>query len=180
VTAALNKDMQHESLLRDALIQFRKDVSPGVLKCIITIPTLIHAFAIFNWEWDNLYQASGNNYDKCNLVWRQVIGYLQRSLSAVDRFAFARLHDLVENKKQLERKIAHKYSDGSFPDSSLFGSLGFDYAIACRVWRTRRGPWCGGWRAVGVLQKLMSNKNNRLAKLMPLHPALKSGLCVII
>lgn len=174
VTAALNKDMKHPSELRDALMQFRKDVSSGTVKkpqMHYNYQTLIRALEIYDREWNSLYRASGNNYDKCDLVWRQVIGYLQRSLPAVDRFAFARGHyDLVENKKPLERKTDYKYDNGSFPaisptDSSLTG-LGFDYGIYVGVGGRRCGR--GGMLLQNLcrtktsdLQNLCSNTQNR-------------------
>lgn len=94
----------------------------------------MHAFELYDREWNNLYQASGNNYDKLYLVWRQVIGYLQRGLPAVDRFAFAMgLYDLVESKKPLVRKTEYQYGEGSFPDvapnDSSRAGVGFDYGI---------------------------------------------------
>ena len=175
VTAALHKDMEHDSNLRDALIQFRKDVNLSIVKkpqMHYNYQTIIHALEIFDREWDNLYRASGNNYDKCDLVWRQVIGYLQRGLPAVDRFAFARgLYDLVENKMKmsLERNVEYKYGNGSFPDTSSgedLAGLGFDYGIWAGGGCGRRGNRVAtGGVGVSLVTKLMSNKNFRLQNL---------------
>lgn len=165
VTDMLNKKMDSKSGLCSALKQFRIDVTPGT----ITEPhihynyqTLIHAFELLDNEWLNL---TGDQQD---LFWRQVIGYLQRSLPAVDRFIFARamLYDLVENKIPLERNAGYKYGSGSFPiccrGHSILSGPGFEIAIyGARAARARRrGP---RWS----LQKLMSNKNFRLCELMP-------------
>ena len=176
VTAALNKDMEHESKLRDALIQFRKDVTPGIVKkpqMHYNYQTLIHALEIFDLEFDNLRLASGYNHDK--LVWRQVIGYLERGLPAIGRFAFARgLRDLVENKMPLERKVAFKLTDNSFPDTSSGDDrkgLGFDYGLYETL-----APCL----FLALVTKLMSHKNFRFAELMRANPKPKSGTCVIV
>lgn len=146
-------------------------------------PTLIHAFELYDRKWNNLYRLSGNNYDKCDLVWRQVIGYLQRGLPAVDRFAFAQgLYDLVENKKPLVRQTNYQYGEDVFPDMassvSSFSVLGFDFGIygrvRCEAWdgdvRAARG--CTVVFAKGLLfyAKLMSSKNFKLAELMQPQP----------
>lgn len=169
--------MMHESELRDALIQFREDVNPGTVKkpqMHYNYQTLIHAFEIYDRERDGLYQARGNNHDKCDLAWRQVIAYLQRSLPAVDRFAFARgLYDVVENKKPLERTFNYKYGNGSFPDTSPTDScagLGFDYGIygwcGGRVRGRRAGVWGRlAWPGGCALQNLCRTKTSDLQNL---------------
>jgi hypothetical protein len=127
--------MSHESLLRDALCKFRDDVRPKEMTepgMHYNYQRLIYAFNLLDREWKNL--KNGDNDDKCDLVWRQVFGYLQRGLPAVDRFAFAQdLYDLVEHHAPLMRNTDFKYGDGSFPDTPKddadFTGLGFDNGI---------------------------------------------------
>ena len=138
VLAALNKDMTHESILRDALIQFRKAVR---LKKVAVgmhykhYTTLMQAFDLHYEEWKTL-SNNCTNYDKCDLVWRQIIGYLQRGLPHIDRFAFARAF----NDK--ERTLEFRYGSGSFPDTSSGDSdlsgPGFDVALYGRRALARR------------------------------------------
>ena len=119
--------------LRAALAEFRKAVKP---KCSITVgmhyehyTTLEQAFDLLHRNWKALSDNYAH-YERCYLVWRQIIGYLQRSLPAVDRFGFARA---FEDKK---RSLCFKHDDkDSFPDvistdgNLEFSGLGFDKAI---------------------------------------------------
>jgi hypothetical protein len=158
ITEALNSNDPNRAAtrntpLRAALAKFRRAVSPKrktIGMHYEHYTTLIQALELLYNEW----VALSNNYadyDKCRLVWRQIIGFLQRSLPAVDRFAFARAFD------DDERTVNYKYdAAGSFPDAADAGDdldlsgLGFDEAIfgvACvpfvvvvaaqrRIWKT--------------------------------------------
>ena len=99
-------------------------------------------------EWG--YLINKGNFDKCNLVWRQVIGYLQRGLPAVDRFAFARGLYIEVNNAELERKFEFKGGRSSFPDTggSEFG-LGFEYGMVAEVVEGLKLP---ASRAFGVVR----------------------------
>jgi hypothetical protein len=122
----------NDSLFCKEIIKFRDAVRPG----IITEPhmhynyqTLIHAFYLFDKEWNYL------DRNKRNLFWRQVIGYLQRSLPAVDRFIFAKasLYELVERCLTLERtsvcmSLSRVFPSCSAGDADCTG-LGFDVGI---------------------------------------------------
>lgn len=190
ISAALNKEMNRESKLRDALMQFRQEVTPGTVtrpRMHYHYPTLLHAFEIFYREWNDLEEdvgCGGGPRPKCDLVWRQVIGYLQRGLPAVDRFAFARgLYDIVENKAPIERVIGES---GSFWPSAAavdsdFVGLGFDYGISSggraekeALRMARVGP------SGQHISKLMSSKNIRLAELMPPQPKPKTASCACV
>lgn len=110
--------------------------------------------SIYDAEWDKYYEGKyrdnyAHEYDSLcdsnrgNLFFRQVIGYLQRSLPAVDRFAFADgFYDLEKNKTKLPRDTKYRYQyknqGGTFPDVSCIASdssgLGFDYGIySCQI-----------------------------------------------
>lgn len=83
IRAALAKDITHESDLRVALVAFRDAVRPkkkteGMLYEHYT--TLLQAFDLLHKEWKEL-SSNYTNDDKCDLIWRQIINYLKRSLS---------------------------------------------------------------------------------------------------
>jgi hypothetical protein len=178
VKIALSKK-NNDSDLCKAIIQFRDDVRPGT----ITEPhmhynyqTLIHALLLLDQEWEKLSE------DQQDLFWRQVIGYLQRSLPAVNRFIFARgsLYSLVQHGGALERSLEYKYAAGfSFPSCSAGDSdcsgPGFDIAIYAGA-RVAHAGLRQLAEARGTLQKLMSNKNFSLAKLMQRCPKSETSL----
>ena len=89
ITAALQHKLSAESNLHKAFQKFRADFTPGKMKVGLhfNYQDLLNAFAAFDQGWDKLYE--GDNYDKNILFCRQVIGFVQRSLPAVDRQVFA-------------------------------------------------------------------------------------------
>ena len=149
-----NRTVTRNTPLRASLAQFRNAVNP---KKSISVgmhyehyTTLSQAFDLLDDEWKAL-SDNYTNYDKCRLVWRQIIGYLQLSLPAVDRFAFARA---FENK---ERTLNFKYDNGSsYPDltgadgGSSFSGLGVDNAI---FGRARCADWMVCLAARGAVWK---------------------------
>jgi len=130
VTACLNKNFDHESVLNTALKQFRAEHVPRVITkpCMhYNYKTLELAFTLLYDGW-NALSANETNYDKCRLVYRQIIGYLQRTLPGIDRIGFARA---FQNNK---RALNYIWADGRFsdvgPDGDLICSgLGFDEFI---------------------------------------------------
>ena len=178
VTAALACNMENESVLCEALKEFRKAFAPRVIteSMHFNYQNLQHAFDIYADQFDEL-KKHGHDYDKCDLFWRQVIGYIQRGLPACDRQAFAQgIYYIVENDEKLQRKFDFRIGGGSFPvtagDNSIDG-LGYKYAAGA-AGRARAGA-----RRVGArLSKLMSNKKNiKLAELM--QPKRETSQCVI-
>ena len=84
----------------------------------------------FDWsnrDWNNPY------WNKLDLFWRQVIGFVQRFLPATYAQAFAHsLYDIVEDKHSRPRSFNFKY-DSDFPFYPLtdsFTGLGFSRAAA--------------------------------------------------
>jgi hypothetical protein len=154
--------------LRKELAKFRRAVRPKTKTCGLHYKhytTLMQAFDLLDNEW----QALSNNYttyDKCRLVWRQIIGYLERSLPAVDRFALARAFD------DAERTPNYKYDRGAFLDTSADDSelsgIGFDEGIFGGGRADVRAGVRGGrvclentYRAkTSVLQNLCSHSRN--------------------
>ena len=175
VTAALNLDFNHESVLRDVLAQFRIDFTPGTITSGLHFNYLhlLRAFEVYEQHYDALKQTSGDNYDKLRLFSRQVIGFIQRSLPAIDRMVFAQgLYDVVENKAKIVRSFKFKYDNADFPvtvgDSSCSG-LGYEY---CGVWSAWRGRCSlGMWRSVVALglENLCRAKTSDLQNLCGHH-----------
>ena len=139
VMAALNKESNATSKLGNALVEFRNHVRPGIVikpRMHYNYQMLICAYDCFYREWDSL--QNGNNYHKANLVWRQVIGYLQRGLPALERFAMARNQFYAWSmdtdayiETDVERTVEFKSVRDSFPNISSGATeltgLGFDY-----------------------------------------------------
>lgn len=139
VTALLKKDMTGEDDLCNELIQFRKDWAPKVLTkpCMhYNYASLQHAFELLDREWDNLYKASNDNYDKIRLVWRQLIGFEMRRLPGIDRCVMAQgLYYVIDKKEVVGRSYALReagMAGPSFPvtttDDSIDG-LGGDFSV---------------------------------------------------
>lgn len=190
VKALLNKDMTGDNELCKALSPFRKDWAPKVLTkpCMhYNYASLQHAFELLDREWDNLYKASNDNYDKIRLVWRQLIGFEMRRLPGIDRCVMAQgLYYVIDKKEVVGRSYALRGSEGagSFPvtttDDSIDG-LGGDFAVD--IFGARHAPdWHNAARewAHGGFGKLMSNKNFKLAELMQPAPTHQPSRCVII
>jgi hypothetical protein len=139
---------------------------------------LIKAFELYDEKYNNW---SENQQD---LFWRQVIGYVQRFLSANIAMDFAQgLYARVENKEKSNRSFNFTYGGGSiFPlalDSSLTG-LGYNCAVD---FDGGLADGCGrGWSYVGAaaLSNLVSSKNSKLGRIM--RPELRDshpGWCLI-
>ena len=172
ITALLNFDMTGDSELCKAIIQFRKDWAPKIFcapNMHYNYASLKHAFDILWSEWGNLCKASNNNYDKIDLVWRQLIGFEMRRLPGIDRCAIAQgLYYLMENKEApvLSYKLRNGDVVKDFPititDDSLAG-LGGDFCINLVGWRRYAadtlspfaGLQCARWKTY-VEQKLQT------------------------
>jgi hypothetical protein len=134
VTAALACNMEHASDLRDALAEFRKAFAPRVITegMHFNYQNLYHAFDIYVGKFDNL-RSKGCDYDKCDLFWRQVIGYIQRGLPACDRQAFAQgIYCIVAGGEKLQRKFDFRFGGGPFPVTAgdkSFDGLGYKDAV---------------------------------------------------
>jgi len=186
VTALLNKDMTGDNELCKALSQFRKDWAPKVLTkpCMhYNYASLQHAFELLDREWDNLYKAGNDNFDKIRLVWRQLIGFEMRRLPGIDRCVMAQgLYYVIDEKEVVSRSYALREAGmaGSFPvtvtDDSIDG-LGGDFSLDIFGCGASRGDR----RSVSApFGKLMSNKNFKLAELMQPAPTQQPSRCIII
>jgi hypothetical protein len=133
VKAALDCDMEYKSELSNALSVFRKHFSPRVITegMHFNYQNLVQAYYLYQREYENL-QQNRCSYDKCNLFWRQVIGYIQRGLPACDRQALAQGLSFCVIKHKLQRKFTFRSGGGQFPvtanDHSPEG-LGYKNAV---------------------------------------------------
>ena len=158
VTAQLQNMMDSDSELCTAFKKFRKDFTPGEITVGMhfNYQDLIHAFAINDAEYDNL--TRGDNYDRNRLVARQVIGFIQRNLPAVERCLFAEgnLYGVANKTESLVRTFKFKYDNESFPaitrgDSAHVG-LGVDYWVGGLGLLRERSGRCGvGGRSLGII-----------------------------
>lgn len=172
VDKALSLELPNNTPLWVALEQFRVAFTKRSNQEAVFNPQhLIKAFELYDEKYNNW---SENQQD---LFWRQVIGYVQRFLSANIAMDFAQgLYARVENKEKSNRSFNFTYGGGSiFPlalDSSLTG-LGYNCF---------GGGSGGGWVlacAVG-LSNLVSSKNSKLGRIM--RPELRDshpGWCLI-
>lgn len=159
VQAALNKQ-QDGSLLCQTLNQFRANFTMCSQQEKVFNPKhLLKAFELYNQQFDNW------DWDKRDLFWRQVIGFVQRFLPANIAQDFAQgLYYRVEEKEKARRSFDFRFGGGTvFPlvFDSLFG-LGFDYGV--RAAASFGGRLFG--RAVGdFLQNLCRAKTTSLESL---------------
>ena len=109
------------------LNEYREEVAAYFLKNrpSVVLQNLIKLFNLYDDEFDNL-----NTWDKRDLVWRQVIGFVQRFLPAVDAQAFAQgLYCIVGGIGKLSRSFNFSFGGGSiYPVSEGAAGLGFKFA----------------------------------------------------
>lgn len=176
VTAALNCDQAiPKSELWNALEAFRKHFAPRDIKegMHFNYQDLQQAFNIYAAKFSEL-KNSGNKYDKCDLFWRQVIGYIQRGLPACDRQAFAQgINYIVEHGEKLQRKFDFRYGGGGFPitDGEVsFDGIGYKWAVVSFAWLGHTVADVGRVR----LEDLCRAKTSNLQNLCPPHSRLEA------
>jgi hypothetical protein len=184
VSAALNNNTLHASLLRDVLAQFRKEFTPGKITVGMhfNYQDLMHACEVFYQKYD--YLLNDDDDSRNCLFSRQVIGFIQRNLPAIDRMAYAQgLHEIVEMKAAIKRSLKFSYDRIDFPDTgrgaAIHSGLGYSYFCWTRgACYTIAGPEARErWPSFG---KLISDKNLSLAKLVQPHQEeKKTSGCVI-
>jgi hypothetical protein len=174
IAAALKLDTQQMSeKLLNALTTFRDAHTPGKMVkpgMHFNYPSLLHAFDIYAREFDNLVHR--DNYDKCRLVWLQVVCFEMRNLPAVDRQIFARgLYYVVENGVTAPRTFEFENDKGHhYPErrSKGYGShSGFGFADGIDIFGERRAGQVvtlGSW-ARRFLENLCRAKTSNLQNL---------------
>lgn len=184
VQAALDNphDLDMGIPLHQALAKFRKDFEEKVLKEPHANPYhLVKAFEKYAEDMLRKHnQRTDSARKKCDLFWRQVIGFVQRYLPSCDKQVFHEdLYDVVNaaNLKDISRKDRFVYSDGSLFDVSGDFVSGFSYAGGAEGLQGTSAPdsvrrvlrpvaWSNAWgmamgRAI-MCGKLISNKNVKL------------------
>lgn len=174
---------EDSSKLRDELEAFRKAVEPTTKRVGMHYDhyaTLQQALDLLDDRWNEL--TDGNvRFDRCGLIWKQVIGYLQlKGLPAVDRFAFARAFKDAERSVLLieNRGIPYSFPDAVSNDdhSETPGLLGVDYGIfgtRSVLLRAERGQFRAAWRTH------LSDKHTQLTELVQSCEPAQSRGCVI-
>jgi hypothetical protein len=134
VTAALNKEFDNHLPLHLALEKFRKAFTEKSLSEIVFNPYhLLGAFETYNSAFDGLA------WDKRDLFWRQVIGFVQRYLPACYLQAFAQgIYFIVEDMEPLKRSFDFRWGDGAILPHRGFSGLGFDFAGGRQWWSARQ------------------------------------------
>jgi hypothetical protein len=157
-TSALNKKFDKKLSLHQALEKFRTAFTEKSLSEIVFNPThLLKAFEMYNTEFNNL-----NNWDKRDLFWRQVIGFVQRYLPACMLQAFAQgIYGIVEENEKLRRSFDFSYSGSSILPLEAEDRLGFDCAGGGLGGYERRG-WGG---SLQLFSKLCVSKNIKLGEI---------------
>jgi len=116
-----------DSALNNALHSFREDFAYTSNNEQIFNPYyLLSAFEFYGENFDNF--ADWNRRD---LFWWQIIGYMQRHLPACYLQAFARsIYDIVEHGAKLERTFEFHYWRGHYmrPDRGDLNNLGYNWA----------------------------------------------------
>lgn len=117
--------MSTGSELDTALQTFRADFTAVARGELVYNPQhLLQAFQEYDDNFDRF-----NNDDQRDLCWRQVVGYVQRSLPACDAQAFAQgLYFIIEKNESGHRSMEFQHGRGLlFPVGSVFGGLGFNF-----------------------------------------------------
>ena len=174
--AALKYPGKNTAHIDNAFNTFRAEFTKLSQETIFNPHYLLAAFEAyvneFNW--------SNPDWNKLNLFWRQVIGFVQRFLPATYAQAFAySLYDIVENKHSCPRSFNFRYGTAFsfYPLTDSFAGLGFNFsAVDVARWRGWEGSERHGCRA-SIFSKLMSNKNNKLAELITRR--MQQSHCVI-
>lgn len=160
--------------LTESLNRFREQFERYALNKIAVNPyDLIKAFQTYDDQFNN-WASWGQRF----LFARQIIGFVQRYLSAADACVFARgLYDTVDNKCVVPDHFTFE-NDRSYhfyPNLRLCVGLGFDYLAG---WGA--GPVCfGASRGAGWWLVLASLQNLCRAKTADFQNLCSSALCAV-
>ncbi|WP_133130779.1 hypothetical protein [Legionella yabuuchiae] len=182
VEKALSLELPNDTPLWRNLEKFRADFTQHSSQEAVFNPQhLLKAFELYDSQFDTW------NWIQRDLFWRQVVGFIQRFLTANIAMDFAQgLYNRVENQEKSARSFKFKHGDGSIfpPVFDSFSGLGYEWAVAGPVpgaevggAAARRVLW-GGYR---FFSKLMSSKNSSLGRIMqPESTRGHPGRCIIL
>lgn len=126
VTAQLQRE-QTESPLAQVFKKFRKDFTQ--ISCAEIVFNPKHILKSFE-AYDNQFDVWDQN--KRDLFWRQVIGYLQRYMSAKFAQDYAQgLYQLVEGNKPAKRSFNYNHGGGAIFPITFDTSTGLGFEHAC-------------------------------------------------
>ncbi|PJD91451.1 MAG: hypothetical protein CK424_06450 [Legionella sp.] len=163
IQKALNLELPNITELWSNLVRFRANFAQHSYQEAVFNPQhLIKAFELYD---SNFAQWSWNKRD---LFWRQVVGYVQRFLPANIAMDVAQgLHYRVEMEEPAQRSFNFRVGGGAIypPGVGSFGGIGFEYAGGGHgAWLLRGGR--DGAVVSMFVSKLMSIKNNNLGRIM--------------
>ena len=132
-----------DSPLNTALHDFRKQfTATSNLEQIFNPFYLLNAFAMYDEQFDNFNGNENDKWDKRNLFWRQVVGYIQRHLPACYLQAFAQgIYSIVRDREKLRRDrdreklrrdFEFRYDKGFYMRAAVgdLNNLGYKYAAS--------------------------------------------------
>jgi hypothetical protein len=186
VKALLKNDMTRESPLRDAMIAFRKDWAPSVITepCMhFNYENLRYLFFILHSQFDALYEADNDNYNKLHLVMRQLIGFKMRRLTGIDRCIFAQsLDEIIREGQPIERiSVCQGANPVDFPmtfSDDILTGLGFDCFIDIYGTLSQQRP-PRGRASFMIFSEYMIQKNLKLTELAMMPPCVQPIRCGI-
>jgi hypothetical protein len=203
VMAELSLDMTHDSALHTAMEQFRKDFTPGsiISGMHFNYHHLLHALDVYGQKFHEIHESGDDgfysDYNKNRLFTRQIIGFIQRSLPAIDRMAFARgLDNAIKTEIGIERSFIVAIENPGQPNTdfpvtggnSSRSGLGYEYSVAGGVipafdrYEWGRVTFCNQAACTDIRNRFgtfMEVKHSRLEELMPQQREKKTPRCVI-
>jgi hypothetical protein len=155
-----NPGQHTDSQLNAALHNFRQQFAATSNGERIFNPFyLLKAFELYDEQFDNFTGNDQSKWNRRNLFWCQIIGYIQRHLPACYLQAFAQgIYYIVENNEKLQRNFKFKYGEGYIWEKARgLNDLGHN----CRA-RGRRGRPAGGGRRGRVAFKIYCEQKNQV------------------
>lgn len=137
------------------------------------------ALDLYVAEFNTWNPAPHNTWEKCDLFWRQLIGFIQRFFPANLAQAFAQgIYYIVEDKETVRRSFnfRHNPAHSFFPLSDSLTGSRFNYVAEGGLgvaWWPVKWP-----RPSIVFSKLMSSKNNQAWRTYAAHASISCGALV--
>ncbi len=166
-----NGEVKVDAKCADALKKFRGYLRPkGTIRRgeHFNVELLVEAFKLYDDE--KRYNAFGGTWDSAKnvLMWRKVVGYIQRYLPACYPQAFSQgLYYVVDDNEKLDRRFKFRHDNAYyFPlDLDPLSRLGYECACEWEVAGRRLGR---GW-PTRFLENLCRAKTSVYRMLMPQH-----------
>ncbi len=155
-----NGEVKVDAKCADALKKFRDYLRPkGIIRRgeHFNVELLVEAFNLYDDE--KRYNAFGGTWDSVKnvLMWRKMVGYIQRYLPACYAQAFSQgLYYVVDANEKLDRRFKFRHDNAYFfpLDSDPLSRMGYEYA----AWRRGSGG-AGGNHARSRLETYVKQKH---------------------